>query len=240
MGKLAQAIVHGAKAAAGRRQLRRLPAIWPASWPQTTRSPWSTRSTRTASRARRPAAFEIVDVLGDAPDVHCLPVGNAGNITAYWAGFTRVPRRRTLARSCPGCSASRRPARRRSCSASRSRTPDHRHRDPHRQPGVLDAGARGRPDESGGAYRAVTDGEILAAYRCSRAGGGIRRAGVGGRRSPASSSAACRTGCPSRLARGLHLTGNGLKDPDWALSGAPSPGTIPADPTAAATALGLA
>jgi threonine synthase len=33
------------------------------------------------------AAFEIVDVLGDAPDFHLLPVGNAGNITAYWAGY---------------------------------------------------------------------------------------------------------------------------------------------------------
>src|SRR5450830_1936914 len=32
-------------------------------------------------------AFEIVDVLGDAPDVHCIPVGNAGNITAYWKGY---------------------------------------------------------------------------------------------------------------------------------------------------------
>jgi threonine synthase len=32
-------------------------------------------------------AFEIVDVLGDAPDVHCIPVGNAGNITAYWRGY---------------------------------------------------------------------------------------------------------------------------------------------------------
>lgn len=36
---------------------------------------------------QKTAAFEIVDVLGDAPDVHLLPVGNAGNITAYWAGY---------------------------------------------------------------------------------------------------------------------------------------------------------
>src|ERR1019366_8787024 len=47
------------------------------------------------------ASFEIVDVLGDAPDIHCIPVGNAGNITAYWRGYceykmagraTRLPR----------------------------------------------------------------------------------------------------------------------------------------------------
>ena len=37
---------------------------------------------------QKTAAFEIVDALGDAPDYHCLPVGNAGNITAYWKGYT--------------------------------------------------------------------------------------------------------------------------------------------------------
>ncbi len=37
---------------------------------------------------QKTAAFEIVDELGDAPDYHCLPVGNAGNITAYWKGYT--------------------------------------------------------------------------------------------------------------------------------------------------------
>ena len=36
---------------------------------------------------QKTAAFEIADALGDAPDVHCLPVGNAGNITAYWKGY---------------------------------------------------------------------------------------------------------------------------------------------------------
>src|SRR5882757_11579150 len=36
---------------------------------------------------QKTAAFEIVEALGDAPDIHCLPVGNAGNITAYWMGY---------------------------------------------------------------------------------------------------------------------------------------------------------
>jgi threonine synthase len=36
---------------------------------------------------QKTAAFEIIDALGDAPDFHLLPVGNAGNITAYWAGY---------------------------------------------------------------------------------------------------------------------------------------------------------
>src|ERR687885_437078 len=42
----------------------------------------------TGNTSASAAAFEIVDVLGAAPDVHCLPVGNAGNITAYWKGYT--------------------------------------------------------------------------------------------------------------------------------------------------------
>lgn len=37
---------------------------------------------------QKTAAFEVVDALGDAPDIHILPVGNAGNITAYWRGYT--------------------------------------------------------------------------------------------------------------------------------------------------------
>jgi hypothetical protein len=36
---------------------------------------------------QKTAAFEVCDALGDAPDLHCLPVGNAGNITAYWKGY---------------------------------------------------------------------------------------------------------------------------------------------------------
>ena len=73
-------------AAAGRRQLRRLP------------DPRPRARRRLPGRAGQPvnpvriegqktAAFEIGDALGDAPDVHCLPVGNAGNITAYWMGY---------------------------------------------------------------------------------------------------------------------------------------------------------
>src|SRR5207244_2921278 len=50
---------------------------------------------------QKTGAFEVVDVLGNAPDYHCIPVGNAGNITAYWKGYreyqdagrgTRLPR----------------------------------------------------------------------------------------------------------------------------------------------------
>ena len=62
---------------------------WPASWPTTTRWRWSTRSTRSGIEGQKTAAFEVVDDLGDAPDLHVLPVGNAGNISAYWRGYTQ-------------------------------------------------------------------------------------------------------------------------------------------------------
>ena len=51
---------------------------------------------------QKTAAFEVVDALGDAPDIHVLPVGNAGNITAYWRGF------REYAAATPGSAASAR------------------------------------------------------------------------------------------------------------------------------------
>ena len=47
---------------------------------------------------QKTAAFEIVDVLGDAPDFHLLPLGNAGNITAYWLGYREYQKRQ---RTCP-------------------------------------------------------------------------------------------------------------------------------------------
>jgi len=55
---------------------------------------WSTLSTRGGLKARKTAAFEIVDELGGAPDWLVLPVGNAGNITAYWKGFVQYGSRR--------------------------------------------------------------------------------------------------------------------------------------------------
>ena len=64
-------------------------------------------------QGQKTAAFEIVDSLGDAPDVHCLPVGNAGNISAYWMGYKEYAAD-GAARGPRGCWASRPPARRRS------------------------------------------------------------------------------------------------------------------------------
>jgi threonine synthase len=94
-------------------------------------------------------------------------------------------------------------------------------------------------DESGGLIDSVTDREILAAYRLLA----TREAVFGELASSASVAGllkACANGQVTPGARVVcTITGNGLKDPDWALSGAPAPATIPADATAAATALGL-
>src|SRR5690606_10214677 len=86
MGKLAQALVHGAKLLQVKGNFddclamaSKLSLDYPVALVN------SVNPDRLAGQ--KTAAFEIVDALGDAPDIHCLPVGNAGNITAYWMGF---------------------------------------------------------------------------------------------------------------------------------------------------------
>ena len=86
---------------------------------------------------QKTAAFEIVDELGDAPDVLALPVGNAGNITAYWRGFREEHRD---GRATPPAADVRRPGR--GSGAAGPRTPGRRpadggNRDSHRQPRVV-------------------------------------------------------------------------------------------------------
>ena len=95
-GKLAQAIVHGATLIAvdGNfddclRIVRELTETHPVALVNSV-NPYRLQGQKTA-------AFEIVDQLGDAPDIHVLPVGNAGNITAYWMGYSEYAGRTTLA-----------------------------------------------------------------------------------------------------------------------------------------------
>jgi threonine synthase len=95
-GKLAQAIVHGATLVAvdGNfddclRIVRELTEAYPVALVNSI-NPYRLQGQKTA-------AFEIVDVLGDAPDIHVLPVGNAGNISAYWMGYREYAGRRTSA-----------------------------------------------------------------------------------------------------------------------------------------------
>ena len=92
---------------------------------------------------QKTAAFEVVEVLGDAPDFHFIPVGNAGNYTAYHRGY-----REELDRGAHHQAAAhvRLPGRGHRADRRRPRREeprDHRHRHPHRQPGVVGARARG-------------------------------------------------------------------------------------------------
>ena len=112
LGKLAQALVHGAKllqVSGNFDDCLGLAAKLSQDYPVALVN--SVNPDRL--EGQKTAAFEIVSALGDAPDFHCLPVGNAGNITAYWLGY-REDHAAGNATSCPGCSASRRPARHRS------------------------------------------------------------------------------------------------------------------------------
>jgi threonine synthase len=101
-GKMAQAIVHGATVVMVRGNFDHcLDLARTLSWNYPAALVNSVNPARL--QGQKTAAFEIVDLLGDAPDVHLLPVGNAGNITAYWLGYeqyaalgrtTRKPRMR--------------------------------------------------------------------------------------------------------------------------------------------------
>jgi len=88
-GKLAQALMHGARVVALRGNfdqaltvVRELAATHPVSLVN------SVNEYRI--EGQKTGAFEVVDALGEAPDVLCIPVGNAGNVTAWWRGFSEV------------------------------------------------------------------------------------------------------------------------------------------------------
>lgn len=202
---------------------------------------------------QKTAAFEIVDALGDAPDVHCLPVGNAGNITAYWRGY------REYAEGTPGATG-----------AAAAGGPATHHPQmwgfqakgaapivlghPVEHPETIATAIRiGNPaswaqalearDASGGRIEAVTDEQILAAHRVLSA-----KEGVFVEPASAASVAGLLRGheagtVPSGARVVCTVTGHGLKDPQWALrqpdGSEVRPVRIPVDAYSAAAALGL-
>ena len=189
-------------------------------------------------QGQKTAAFEIADALGAAPDIHCLPVGNAGNIVAYWMGYreycqagltTKTPRMFGFQASGANPIVRGEPVPRPQTIATAIRIGN---------PASWTLAEQAR-DESGGLIDAVTDREILAAYRIIAR----EEAVFGELGSSASVAGLLACAADGRIPRGSRvvctITGNGLKDPDWALSGAPAPATIPADAGAAARALGL-
>ncbi|GGL47554.1 threonine synthase [Planomonospora parontospora] len=238
MGKLAQALVHGARLLQVEgsfddclEMTRKLSENYPIALVNSV-NPFRLQGQKTA-------AFEIVDALGDAPDVHCIPVGNAGNISAYWMGYTEYAADGTATRTprMLGFQASG------SAPIVNGAPVTH----PHTIATAIRIGnpaswklAEAARDESGGVIQAVTDRQIAAAYKLL-----AQEEGVFVELASAASVAGLLQACQQGLVEpGLRIvctvTGNGLKDPDWAISGAPTPITIPIDAHAAASALELA
>jgi threonine synthase len=187
---------------------------------------------------QKTASFEIIDVLGDAPDVHCLPVGNAGNIAAYWLGYTeyladnkatKAPRMLGFQAAGAAPIVAGQPVLKPATVATAIRIGN---------PASWHLALEAR-DQSGGMIDAVTDEQILAAYRLL-----AEREGVFGEPASAAGVAGLlQASAAGQVAPGsvvvCTITGHGLKDPDNAVSGAQPPVTVRIDVTAAARALGL-
>lgn len=238
MGKLAQALVHGATLLQVEgsfddclEMTRKLAENYPVALVN------SVNPDRL--QGQKTAAFEIVDALGDAPDIHCLPVGNAGNISAYWMGY-REYAGDAVATGTPrmfGFQASGAAPIVNGAPVGHPQTIATAIRIGNPASWALAEAAR---DESGGIIEAVTDRQIAAAYRLL-----AQEEGVFVELASAASVAGLLQAHAAGLVEpGLRIvctvTGNGLKDPDWAISGAPAPVTIPVDAHAAAVSLGLA
>jgi threonine synthase len=221
LGKLSQALVHGAKVLAIEGNfddalclVREICADHPIALVNSV-NPFRLHGQKTA-------AFEVVDALGCAPDYHAMPVGNAGNITAYWMGYKEY--------HAAGKCANRPVLLGFQASGAAPLVTGV----PVAQPETVATAIRiGNPaswqgaiaarDESGGLIDSVTDEEILAAYEMLPALEGIFA-------EPA--CAAPIAGLRKLAARGfftqpatvvITLTGHGLKDPDTAIQQASRP-----------------
>ena len=226
LGKLAQALVHGARVLeieGNFDQALELTKQMSETHPITlvnSVNPFRIEGQKTA-------AFEVVEALGGAPDLHVMPVGNAGNITAYWRGYqearalgwsTSVPQMHGF--QAEGANP-----------IVRGEVVD----DPRTiatairigNPASWEGATAAATTSEGGIY-SVRDKEILEAYR-SLAQEGIfvelaSAAGIAGLRQLKAKGA-----IPTGATVACVLTGHGLKDPDWAIAGAPRPKLVPAE-----------
>jgi threonine synthase len=237
MGKLAQAIVHGAVLLQVEGNFddcllvaRQLSDTYPVALVN------SVNPVRI--EGQKTAAFEIVDVLGYAPDIHALPVGNAGNITAYWRGYTEYHRDglcdglpRMLGTQAAGAAplVLGHPVSKPETLATAIRIGS---------PASWD-GAMAAQQESGGRFLAATDDELLAAYHLL-----ARDEGIFVEPASAASVAGLLKAAEDGWVRPgstvvCTVTGHGLKDPDTALRDMPTVTPVPVDPAAVVAALGL-
>ena len=188
---------------------------------------------------QKTAAFEVVDLLGDAPDIHALPVGNAGNITAYWKGYkeynkdgltTKLPMMYGFQAAGAAPIVKGKVVKNPETIATAIRIGN---------PASWQQAVEAR-DMSGGVIDSVTDREILAAYRLIAAKEGIfvepsSAAGLAGLIKYKKAGK-----LPKDKTIVITVTGHGLKDIPYALEAAKKPVVVPVNAKIAAKALGLA
>ncbi|MBE9528513.1 MAG: threonine synthase [Proteobacteria bacterium] len=187
---------------------------------------------------QKTAAFEVCEHLGHAPTYHFMPVGNAGNITAYWKGYkeyqengliSNLPKMMGFQAAGAAPIVLGHPVENPETIATAIRIGN---------PASWDSAVKAR-DESGGVIQSVTDEEILDAYKlvASREGVFCEPA------SAASLAGAIRLKKEGMLVEGdtvvCTLTGHGLKDPDNALAISPEPMKVPADTDKVLKIMGL-
>ena len=234
LGKLAQALVHGARVLQIRGNfddafdlVRKLAETDPVTVVNSV-NPHRIEGQKTA-------AFEVCDVLGDAPDMHCLPVGNAGNITAYWRGYRQYQEAALSTRS-PAMFGFQ-------AAGAAPIVLGHPVENPDTVATAIRIGnpanwlgAGAAAEESGGGVFAVTDDEILDAYRFLASTEAVFCEPA----SAASVAGLLKVGVPDGVSTVVcTLTGNGLKDPDRAIAQIAVPPPVDADLGAVRAELGL-
>ncbi|HEX3541716.1 MAG TPA: threonine synthase [Acidimicrobiales bacterium] len=233
LGKLAQALIHGARVLQLRANfdvcldiVRELGDTAPVTVVNSI-NPYRIEGQKTG-------AFEIVDALGDAPDYHCIPVGNAGNITAYWKGYreyqdagrvTKLPRMLGFQAAGAAPIVAGHPIDEPQTVATAIRIG---------RPASW-YGARAAAAESGGGFAAVEDSEILEAYRFLAQSESVFCEPA----SAASVAGLLKVGVEPGSTVVCILTGHGLKDPDIAIGQIAVPQPIDADTVAIRAELGL-
>jgi threonine synthase len=234
LGKLAQALIHGARVLQIRGNfddafslVRQLAEKEPVTVVNSV-NPYRIEG-------QKSAAFEIVDGLGEAPDLHCIPVGNAGNITAYWKGYreyreagisSRLPRMHGFQAAGAAPIVLGHAVERPETVATAIRIGN-----PASWRGAVEAA-----DQSGGGISAVTDADILDAYRFLAGTEAVFCEPA----SAASVAGLLKVGAPFPGATVVcTLTGHGLKDPDRAIAEIAVPSPVDADLGAVRAELGL-
>ncbi|NQT90048.1 MAG: threonine synthase [Candidatus Omnitrophica bacterium] len=239
LGKLAQALIHNAKVVAidgnfddAFNLVKELTDKYPITLVNSV-NPYRIEGQKTAS-------FEVCDCLGEAPDFQCMPVGNAGNITAYWKGYKEYKEKGKSAKLPKMCGFQ--------AEGSAPIVKGH----PIEKPETIATAIRiGNPaswkraeaarDESGGLIDMVSDDEIIDAYKLLAGEEGVFA-------EPA--SCASIAGLLKLHKQGYFknqqggrivcvLTGHGLKDPDRAIKTVKEPGVIPANLDAVVKQIGL-